>query len=221
MHSASPALMACEASITALSPEPQTLLMVSAGIEAGSPAWISACLAGAWPGATLDHLPHDDLFHLGRIHAGAGDRLADDHGAELGSGERGETAEIAADRGADGGDDDGGGAIAHVVHPVRVGLRANYARSACLSPKLLSRQTCSKGLESKAGGFCGGTAFFCTRVPARTMDLRAKDFVLQGAMVRLRTSWSTRSMKALTGITSCFFPAPRTRSARLSDSASR
>jgi hypothetical protein len=42
-----------------------------------------------------------------------------------------------------------------------------------------------------------------------------------GTINRLRTSSVTRSMKALTGITSCFFPAPRTRSARLSDSTSR
>ena len=35
-------MMACEASITALSPEPQTLLIVMAGIVAGRPAWIIA-----------------------------------------------------------------------------------------------------------------------------------------------------------------------------------
>ena len=49
MHSASPALIACEASITALSPEPHTLLMVSAGMAGGRPAWISAWRAGACP----------------------------------------------------------------------------------------------------------------------------------------------------------------------------
>jgi hypothetical protein len=43
----------------------------------------------------------------------------------------------------------------------------------------------------------------------------------QGVMVRLRTSSLSRSAKAPTVNTSCFFPAPRTRSARLSDSASR
>ena len=110
--------------------------------------------------SSLDHLPHDDLFNLGRVHARTGDRVADDHGAQLGSGKRGETTKIAADRGPDGGNDDWGRAIAHVVHPVRVGLRANYAEGAGLSPKLLSRHTCSQGLESKAGGFCGGNAFF-------------------------------------------------------------
>jgi len=42
-----------------------------------------------------------------------------------------------------------------------------------------------------------------------------------GTMSRPRTSSVTRSMNAPTGITSCFFPAPRTLSARLSDSTSR
>jgi hypothetical protein len=48
-HSASPALMAWEASITAFRPEPQTMLTVTAGIDGGRPAWIWAWRAGAWP----------------------------------------------------------------------------------------------------------------------------------------------------------------------------
>ncbi len=47
--SASPARIACAASITALSPEPHTLLTVTAGTVAGMPARIAACRAGAWP----------------------------------------------------------------------------------------------------------------------------------------------------------------------------
>ena len=43
----------------------------------------------------------------------------------------------------------------------------------------------------------------------------------QGVMLRLRTSSLSRSVKALAVNTSCVFPAPRTRNARLSDSASR
>jgi hypothetical protein len=48
-HSASPALMAWAASITAFKPEPHTLLMVRAGTVPGTPAWIIAWRAGACP----------------------------------------------------------------------------------------------------------------------------------------------------------------------------
>ncbi len=73
-------------------------------------------------GAPLHHLPHDDLLHQARIYPGAGDRVPDDHGAELGGRKGGQAAEIAADRSADGRDDDWGGAIAHGVL-VRFGFR--------------------------------------------------------------------------------------------------
>ena len=46
---ASPALIAWAASMTALSPEPQTLLTVTAEIVAGTPAASIAWRAGAWP----------------------------------------------------------------------------------------------------------------------------------------------------------------------------
>ena len=49
MTSASPALIACAASITALSPEPHTLLIVTALTVAGMPDLSSACRAGACP----------------------------------------------------------------------------------------------------------------------------------------------------------------------------
>src|SRR5688572_12796884 len=48
-RSASPALIACAASITALSPEPQTLFTVTGGIDGGSPAWSAAWRAGFCP----------------------------------------------------------------------------------------------------------------------------------------------------------------------------
>src|SRR5438552_908425 len=56
-HCASAALIACAASITALSPEPHTLLMVSAGTVPGRPAWIAAWRAGAWPTPPCSTLP--------------------------------------------------------------------------------------------------------------------------------------------------------------------
>ena len=49
MTSASPALIACAASITALSPEPHTLLTVTALTVAGMPDLSSAWRAGACP----------------------------------------------------------------------------------------------------------------------------------------------------------------------------
>jgi len=47
--SASPSRIACAASITAFSPEPQTLLMVIAGTPWPSPPLITAWRAGFWP----------------------------------------------------------------------------------------------------------------------------------------------------------------------------
>src|SRR5213594_3836761 len=56
-HCSSPALIAWAASITALRPEPQTLLTVSEGIVPGRPAWIAAWRAGAWPSPPWSTLP--------------------------------------------------------------------------------------------------------------------------------------------------------------------
>ena len=53
----SPARMDCAASITALSPEPHTLLMVSAETWSGRPALIAACRAGACPTPPCTTLP--------------------------------------------------------------------------------------------------------------------------------------------------------------------
>ena len=53
----SPARTACAASITALSPDPQTLLMVMAGTVAGIPAPMAAWRAGACPSAATTTLP--------------------------------------------------------------------------------------------------------------------------------------------------------------------
>ena len=47
--SQSPALIPCAAIITALSPDPQTLLRVVHGVESGRPAPSATCRAGAWP----------------------------------------------------------------------------------------------------------------------------------------------------------------------------
>ena len=49
MMSESPSRIACAASITAFSPEPQTLLMVIAGTLTGRPALMTAWRAGFWP----------------------------------------------------------------------------------------------------------------------------------------------------------------------------
>ncbi len=48
-RSASPALMAAAASMIALSPEPQTRLIVVAGVAGDRPPPSAAWRAGAWP----------------------------------------------------------------------------------------------------------------------------------------------------------------------------
>ncbi len=57
MTSASPARIACAASITALSPDPHTLFTVNAGTLFGIPARIAACRAGFWPRPAVRTLP--------------------------------------------------------------------------------------------------------------------------------------------------------------------
>ena len=69
--SLSPQATDCAASITAFSPEPQTALIVSAGISCGRPASISAWRAGFWPAAGCQHLAEDHLAHACRIDAAA------------------------------------------------------------------------------------------------------------------------------------------------------
>jgi hypothetical protein len=132
---------------------------------------------------TLNDLSHDDFFDRTRIYAGARHGFTDDHGAELGSSKRGESAEITADRSADGRDDDWGGTITHGTL-IRFGLPA-------------------------------------AKLDGNPMFVTSKTLGTQGTMARLRTSSLRRSMNAPTVRTSCFFPAPRTLRARLSDSASR
>src|SRR5262245_34121765 len=55
--SVSSAAMPWAASITDFRPEPQTLLIVSAATFGGSPAWIAAWRAGAWPSPAETTLP--------------------------------------------------------------------------------------------------------------------------------------------------------------------
>jgi hypothetical protein len=55
--SASPRRTACAASIAAFSPEPQTLLIVSAPAVSGRPAFSAAWRAGAWPMPAVTTLP--------------------------------------------------------------------------------------------------------------------------------------------------------------------
>src|SRR6185295_9938779 len=61
----------------------------------------------------LEHVPHDHFFDCAVLDAGAAHGLANHEGTEPGGGKRGEAAEILADRGAAGGENDGGGAVGH------------------------------------------------------------------------------------------------------------
>ena len=84
-----------------------TLLIVSAGTSFGIPAPIAAWRAGAWPGAGLEHLAHDDVADLLRVDAGALEPRTDRDRAELRRRDVGKAAADTAERRPDGGDDDG------------------------------------------------------------------------------------------------------------------
>ena len=55
--SLSPVATACDASITAFRPEPQTALMVKAGVSLATPAFIIAWRAGFWPAPAASTWP--------------------------------------------------------------------------------------------------------------------------------------------------------------------
>ena len=96
--SASPSAMACAAEITALSPEPHTLLSVQArGRRAGRPAADRRLTRGRLADARLQHVAHHDLVHLIRRDAGPLQRGADRDGAEARSRHRREGAEERSD----------------------------------------------------------------------------------------------------------------------------
>ena len=64
--SMSPVAMPCAASITAFSPEPQTLLIVSAATWSARPPLSAACRAGFWPMPALDDVAHDAFVRRAR-----------------------------------------------------------------------------------------------------------------------------------------------------------
>src|SRR3970282_1339156 len=80
---ASPALMAWAPSITALRPEPQTLLMVTAPTLGSIPALIWAWRAGARPWPPVHQGPHTNFSPLPATHAGPFHRRLDGDGAEV------------------------------------------------------------------------------------------------------------------------------------------
>ena len=105
--SMSPSAMPCAASITALRPEPHTLLIVSAPTLLSRPPLSAAWRAGAWPSAGADDVAQDALVDGGRVDAGAAHGFAHGHRAELGRLEILQPAEELAGRRANGADDDG------------------------------------------------------------------------------------------------------------------
>ena len=110
--SASPAAMPCAASITALRPEPHTLLMVSAATGVGQ-ARLQRRLAGrGLAEARRDHVAQDALLDGARVDAGAPHGLPHDQRTELRRGERGQRALKAAGGKPDRREDDGVGHVA-------------------------------------------------------------------------------------------------------------
>ncbi len=104
--SLSPSRIACAASITAFRPEPQTLLMVIAGTDCGSPLLITAWRAGFWPVPACSTWPRMTSPIWSAADARALEHGLDDGGAEFGRGGLGERAAELAHGGAGGGDDD-------------------------------------------------------------------------------------------------------------------
>ena len=104
--SMSPVAIPWAASITAFSPEPQTLLIVIAATRSRQAAIQRRlpCRVLTVPG--LDDVAHDAFVDAGRIDPGARHRLAHDERAELRRGEVLQRAEELAGGRADGGDDD-------------------------------------------------------------------------------------------------------------------
>ena len=86
--SASPSRTACAASITALSPEPHTLLIVSAPTVVGQPGLERGLARGRLTQAGRHDVAQDALVDLRRVQPGARDGFADGDRAQLGSGER-------------------------------------------------------------------------------------------------------------------------------------
>ena len=103
--SMSPAAMPCAASITALRPEPHTLLIVIAATCSCEPAVERRLARRVLPLAGGDDVAHDAFVDGGGIDAGAAHRLAHGDGAELGRGEIFQGAEELARRRPGGGDD--------------------------------------------------------------------------------------------------------------------
>ena len=107
-RSASPARISEAASMIALSPEPQTRLMVVALVPSGRPAVRAAWRAGAWPTPAWRTWPMSTSSTRGSPdQPGALDRGADRDAAELGGRGRAERATELADRRSCGADDEG------------------------------------------------------------------------------------------------------------------
>ena len=114
ISSASPARIAWAASITALRPEPHTLLTVKAAMVSGRPALSAACRAGFWPTPACSTLPMmTSSTRPGGAWRGAALRASGD-GAELQGRHIRQGAEVLADGRAGRGEEKGVGHGSHL-----------------------------------------------------------------------------------------------------------
>ncbi len=183
---ASPALIACAASITALSPDPHTLLIVIAGTVPGTPAPMAACRAGACPTPPCTTLP---TMTSSSASASTPARANASFNA------------IAPNSGAD--------SVDNPPRNLPIGVLAEPRMTGVVSLLLtaLPSKEIGEGCPRGRRNLTDGSP---TPQPESI-----------GSSDRVRIWCNTRSMNASTGMTSCFRPAPRTRTATVHASSSR
>ncbi len=148
--SPSPARIAAAANMIDLRPEPQTRLIVVAGVVSASPARSSAWRAGAWPAPACSTWPMM-TSSIGRVRwqAGSVDGRADGDGAELDRGDAREPPAELPDRRPGGADD-----VDVTVRPGRRlhGGQSTPGRPRGRRPALSAGRSGTRGPSSVRGG---------------------------------------------------------------------
>ena len=110
--------------MTALRPEPHTLLTVKAAMVSGRPAFERRLPGRVLAHARLEDVAHDDFVDLVRRRPGAAQRLGDGDGPELRGRHIGQGAEVFADGRAGRGEEKG---VGHEGLPGARRMKASYS----------------------------------------------------------------------------------------------